>query len=62
MKVRYIVACQRHGKESKDWDGKQALVAKPKSKRDRFEGGCPECKAEAHALKNTKAPAIDAIH
>ena len=55
MKLRYLVQCQRHGKESKDWAGKQVLVSKPKSKRDRYNGGCPECKAEKHAANTTPA-------
>lgn len=51
MKTRYLVQCNRHGVESKDWDGKQVVVSKPTSKKDRNESGCPYCKSEKAAEK-----------
>lgn len=47
MKTRYVVHCQKHGVESKDWDGKQVVVPKPINNKDRKHGGCPFCKKEA---------------
>lgn len=44
-KIRYIVACQVHGRESDAWAGKQVVVQRPQHKRQRL-GGCPVCKAE----------------
>jgi len=46
MKTRYIVQCKTHGKESKDWSGKQVVVPKPQTKAARRDGGCPFCKKE----------------
>ncbi len=45
-KIRYVVQCNRHGVESKDWAGKQVAVPKPLTGKDRKEGGCPFCKKE----------------
>ena len=45
-KIRYVVACQKHGVESKDWAGKQVVVPAFKNKKDRFGKGCPICKRE----------------
>jgi RNA polymerase subunit RPABC4/transcription elongation factor Spt4 len=45
-KTRYVVACQRHGSESKDWSGKQVVVPRPKSKTERNTLGCPFCLSE----------------
>lgn len=53
MRIRYIVQCVRHGQESKDWAGKQVVISKPKSKKDRLNGGCPFCKKEAIEAKAT---------
>lgn len=46
-KLRYVVQCQKHGKESKDWAGKQVVVAQPKNKTEKYKLGCPECAVEA---------------
>ena len=46
MKTRYIVQCNRHGSESKDWAGKQVVVSQPQTKEERKNGGCPYCKKE----------------
>jgi len=45
-KIRYVVHCPKHGVESKDWAGKQVVVPVPKSKKDRFNTGCPVCRGE----------------
>lgn len=55
MKVRYVVQCNRHGAESKDWHGKQVVVQKPKTNKDRKEGGCPHCKAERLAAEKSSS-------
>jgi hypothetical protein len=55
MKVRYVVQCQRHGQESKDWAGKQIVTSPPKGKKDRNTAGCPMCKKEAMADAAEKA-------
>lgn len=47
MNIRYIVQCLKHGKETKDWHGKQVVVPAPKNKNERKNGGCPFCKQEA---------------
>lgn len=47
-KQRYVVQCKKHGMESKDWDGKQVVVSKPLTGKDRKEGGCPYCRKELH--------------
>jgi len=46
-RIYYIVGCIRHGKENKNWAGKQVLVTKPKSKDAGKNFGCPLCKSEA---------------
>lgn len=45
-KIRYVTQCKKHGVESKDWDGKQVVIAQPLNNKDRKEGGCPYCKKE----------------
>lgn len=50
-KTRYIVQCNRHGHESKDWAGKQVVVPRPQTKAERRDGGCPLCRAEAEAAR-----------
>ena len=49
MRIRYGVQCTRHGMEGKNWDGKMVMVTQPKTKKQRFEGGCPLCKSEKAA-------------
>lgn len=44
-KKRYVVACQTHGVESKDYAGRQVVIPQPKAgKKDRLYGGCPMCR------------------
>jgi len=50
-KIHYVVHCVKHGVESKNWAGKQVKIPAPSSGRDRKEGGCPFCAAEARELR-----------
>lgn len=54
-KTRYIIQCIKHGQESKDWAGKQVVVPQPQTKRERNQGGCPFCAAEAREAAKTVA-------
>ena len=56
MKIRYVVHCPRHGVESKDWDGKQVVVSKPKGKNDQKNGGCPYCLKEKREAEKESLP------
>jgi hypothetical protein len=42
----FIVGCQRHGVEIWKNAGKEVKVGQPKSKKARFNSGCPMCKQE----------------
>lgn len=44
-KIRYVVQCNTHGRESDLWDGRMVVVTKPVNKRER-NGGCPICASE----------------
>ncbi len=56
MATRYIVQCVRHGVESKDWAGKQVVVPRPQTKKERQDAGCPFCaKERREAAKNQGA-------
>jgi len=46
-KIRFVVECKKHGVESKDWAGKQVVVAASKHRSHMLNTGCPMCKAEA---------------
>lgn len=50
MKARYVVQCQKHGIESKNYVGRMVFVGRPETKKQRH-AGCPLCKAEA--MKDT---------
>lgn len=50
-KKQYVVACLKHGKENKDWAGKQVKVNPPKGSRASRMTGCPQCKAEQLAAR-----------
>lgn len=54
MKTRYIVQCNRHGVESKDWAGKQVVVPRPQTKQERNNGGYPYCVKEQRDALKTK--------
>ena len=58
-KIRYGVQCNRHGLESKLWDGRMVLVSKPQNKRQRT-NGCPMCNADQRqgAGPATPSPAL----
>ena len=56
MKTRYIVQCNRHGNESKDWAGKQVVVSQPQNKTERRNGGCPYCKLEQRYRSEVAEP------
>ncbi len=46
-KILYVVQCNKHGTESKSWDGRMVKVStRPSSKRQRM-SGCPICAVEA---------------
>jgi len=42
-KIRYAVHCNTHGVENTAWTGRQVVVSKPLTKRQRFTNGCPFC-------------------
>jgi hypothetical protein len=48
MKLRYVVACPKHGVESKDWAGRMVVVPRPENKKEHREGGCPHCKQDVN--------------
>lgn len=49
MRIRYAVHCNKHGLESKDYAGKQVIVAKPKYRKQGRDFGCPYYKLEKEA-------------